>query len=116
MKITNTPLRTLTVGTTFTLLKDYTYDTYDNFIYDDYGDYEPDKAKEFLDKHPELIQEDMIVFPKGTKFEFVWFNGSNASTIKSINYDVELPMNLDYFKDDMEEGIFEFDTDTLEDM
>lgn len=102
------------IGTKFKVVKDYNYDTYDNFIYDDYGDYEPEEAKKFLDKHPELVKDDMIVFPAGTTFYVNWRHGI-AANIKVYNYDnVELPMNLDYLIDDMNDGYVEVDDKTLE--
>lgn len=96
----------LSVGTRFTTLKDWFYDTYSNFI-DEFGQ-SREQASIFLEDNPELLSGNKIVFPAGSSFEVVWKNSISA-TIKSLNYNVELPLNLSDFKHANQEGVFDID-------
>lgn len=109
----NPPEHSIDIGTRFTVVKPWEYDSYDNFteVFDDEDDYEA-AAERFIKKHPKLLKDDWIVFPKGSKFEFIWMSGI-ASTIKSLDYNIEIPVNLDYFEDDIDKGFFDFDDSTL---
>lgn len=109
----NPPEHSIDIGTRFTVVKPWEYDSYDNFteVFDDEDDYEA-AAERFIKKHPKLLKDDWIVFPKGSKFEFIWMSGI-ASTIKSLDYNIEIPVNLDYFEEDIDKGFFDFDDSTL---
>ena len=109
----NPPEHSIDIGTRFTLVEPWEYDSYDNFelVFDYEDDYEAE-ARKFIKKYPELLKGDWIVFPKGSKFELIWMSG-NASTLKSLDYNIEIPNNLDYFEDDIKKGLFDFDDSTL---
>lgn len=108
---TTIPFKSVTTGTAFKLAKDWKYDLVDNFITYDYWDNE-EQAKDFLRKHTELVKGKWVVFPKGTQFKLTWMRG-NAATVQVKDFNLELPLSLDDFDDEIESEIFDFDDTTV---
>lgn len=108
---TSIPFKSVKTGTVFRLAKDWKYDLVDNFYTYDHWDNE-EQAKDFLKKHAELVKGRWVVFPKGTQFKLTWMRG-NAATVQVKDFNLELPLSLDDFDEEVESGIFDFDDSSI---